>query len=89
MPAIERIGDTNTAGAPVTATGQSTVFANGILVAVNGSAVARHGKNAHAGPQTANGSSNVFINQIPINRVGDADTCGHTRSSGSTNVFVN
>ena len=89
MPAIERIGDLNTAGAPIKGTPQQSVFANNILVAVNGSPVAKHGKGSHSSPRTANGSQNVFINHIPINRVGDGDTCGHSRSSGSPNVFVN
>lgn len=89
MPAIQRIGDANTAGAPIKSTLQGTVFANNILVAVNGSPVAKHGRGRHSSPRTANGSPNVFIAQIPINRVGDADTCGHQRSTGSSNVFVN
>lgn len=89
MPAIERVGDKNNAGAAILSTNQGSVFANGILVAVDGSPVARHGKNAHSSPRTANGSNSVFINSIPINRVGDADTCGHQRSEGSPNVFVN
>lgn len=86
---VERIGDVNTAGAPIIATSNTTVFANGILVAVDGSLVAGHGSGAHAHPFTATGSSNVFINNIPVNRVGDIDTCGHVRASGSPNVFIN
>lgn len=89
MSAIERRGDVNTAGAAITGTKQSTVFANNILVATNGDPVAGHGKGIHRAPSTANGSSTVFISGIPINRIGDSDTCGHTRASGSPNVFVN
>jgi uncharacterized Zn-binding protein involved in type VI secretion len=37
---------------------------------------------------TANGSTTVFINGIPVNRRGDADSCGHPREQGSSNVFV-
>lgn len=87
---IHRIGDPNSAGAPVISTpSNSNVFANGILIAVNGSPVQGHGKGSHANPFTANGSSNVFINNTPVNRTGDADTCDHPRATGSPNVFVN
>lgn len=85
---VHRIGDPDTAGAAVIASLQSTVFVNGILASVNGSPVVSHPV-FHTGVTTANGSSNVFINNIPVNRTGDPDTCGHTRAAGSPNVFVN
>ena len=88
MPDIQRQGDSNTAGAPVTSTLQQTVFANNSLVSVDGSSVADHGQRKHDTPVTANGSSTVFINGIPVNKSGDADTCGHTRAAGSPDVFV-
>lgn len=88
MPAIHRQGDANAAGAPVTNVPQGTVFANGSLVSVDGSSVADHGRRAHDAPNTANGSATVFINGIPVNKAGDADTCGHTRATGSPDVFV-
>ncbi len=89
MPAIERLGDPNTGGGTVKVIPQNTVFANNLLVSVNGSTVSKHGKNRHKAPSTANGSKNVFVNNIAINRVGDSDTCGHSRAGGSRNVFVN
>lgn len=89
MPAVVRIGDADTGDGNVLGTPQSTVFANNILVAVDGSQVSGHGEGEHADPRTANGSPNVFINFIPVNRVGDADTCGDTRVDGSSDVFVN
>jgi len=88
MPEIHRQGDANTAGAPVTSTLQQTVFANNALVSVDGSSVADHGRRKHDAPVTANGSSTVFINGIPVNKSGDADTCGHTRATGSPDVFA-
>lgn len=88
MKDCHMIGTPNTAGAPVTSSLQSTVYCNGQLVAVDGSPVAGHGPGIHAGPVTANGSSTVFINGIPVNRKGDADTCGHARASGSPNTTV-
>lgn len=89
MPAIERIGDTDTGGGAVTSTPQASVYANNILVSVDGGNVSGHGPGIHSSPKTANGSSNVFVNNIPVNRIGDADTCTHTRSTGSPDVFVN
>lgn len=88
MPAIHRQSDTNTAGASVVGIVQSSVYANGKLVSVNGSAVDSHGKRAHRSPFTANGSSSVFVEGIAVNRQGDSDTCGHPRDSGSSDVFV-
>lgn len=89
MPAAQRVGDPNDAGAPITSTPQDTVFVNNIKVSVNGSPVQIHGhKNSHR-PVTASGSPNVFVNGIPVNRTGDSDTCGHSRVGGSKDVFVN
>lgn len=85
---MHRQGDPNTVGAVIISTNQSTVFANGILISVNDSPVAGHGLPPHASPFTANGSSTVFAEGIPVNRQGDSDTCGHSRASGSPNVNV-
>lgn len=89
MREVHRIGDPNTAGAEVVSTLQSTVFANNILIAVDGSPVEGHGTGEHASPNTANGSQDVYINVIPVNRRNDPDTCGHPRDQGSPNVHVN
>jgi uncharacterized Zn-binding protein involved in type VI secretion len=89
MPEVHRLTDDNTAGAPITHTAQSTVFSNNLLVGVDGSNVAGHGPGKHAHPLTANGSTDVFIENIPVNRKGDKDTCGHPRNNGSPDVFVN
>jgi uncharacterized Zn-binding protein involved in type VI secretion len=58
---------------------------------VDGDSVSSHppGIAPHVAAKTANGSSNVFVGGIGVNRTGDADTCAHTRSGGSSNVFVN
>jgi uncharacterized Zn-binding protein involved in type VI secretion len=88
MASVHRQGDTNTAGAPIESVQQQTVFANKALVSVNGSAVADHGRRAHDRPFTANGSATVFINNIPVNKAGDPDTCGHTRAQGSPDVNI-
>ena len=89
MPEIHRQFDTNTAGAEITSVVQRSVYANNLLVSVNGSRVKGHGIGKHFSPETANGSRDVYIENIPVNRRGDNDTCGHSRNIGSTDVYVN
>ena len=89
MPAAHRLNDSNDAGAAVISIAQGTVYINNLLASIDGSEVAGHGVGEHSGPNTANGSSTVFIGGIPVNRQGDADTCGHGRAAGSPNVFYN
>ena len=88
MPEIHRLTDPNTAGAPIVEVIQQTVFANNLLVSVDGCPVEGHGLPPHSSPLTANGSQTVFIQNIPVNKRGDPDTCGHPRDSGSPDVFV-
>jgi hypothetical protein len=90
---IQRIGDVNDYGAPISdSDGNTTVYANNILVSVNTSDVVSHLPTqsglAHINVHTANGSSSVFAHNISINFTDNADTCGHVRIGGSTNVFV-
>ena len=90
MAAVQRKTDANNGGGVISSTAQSTVFANDKLISVNGSTVTTHGTspNVHAGVITANGSSTVFAGGIAINRTNDADSCTHTRTGGSDDVFV-
>ena len=85
---VQRIGDANDAGAVTSnGDGNSTVYANYILVNVNGSSVVPHSLD-HIGVVTANGSSNVFAHNVSVNFTDNPDTCGHVRVGGSSNVFV-
>lgn len=88
MPGVERVGDVNDVGGVISSSNQGTVSANGSLISVNGSPVTPHPLHP-LGSVTSSGSSNVFINGTPVNRIGDPDACGHIRASGSGNVFVN
>ena len=90
MASVQRNGDANTGGGIISSTAQSTVYANDKLISVNGSTVTTHGiyPNVHAGVTTANGSSTVFAGGIAINRTDDVDSCTHTRTGGSGDVFV-
>jgi uncharacterized Zn-binding protein involved in type VI secretion len=91
MAAVQRLGDRNSALAQITSVLQTNVYANNILIAVNGSGVAPHDPLVplHTVAVTANGSTNVFVNNIRVTRTGDADNCGHPRILGSTTVFIN
>lgn len=83
-----RLGDPDTAGAAITSVIQPDVFVNNILASIDGCPVAGHAPGEHSSPVTANGSPTVFIHNIPFNRTGDADSCGHPRAAGSPDVFV-
>lgn len=93
MPAIQRFGDPNDAGAAIEGGCAGTVFAGNKKVAINGSAVANHKKSQnydHEEIKTANGSSNVFAEFTPVNFDGNADSCvTHNRISGLNSVQVN
>ena len=86
----QRMTDANTGGGTISSVPQSTVFANSKLLSVNGSSVTTHGTDpaVHSGATTANGSSTVFAGGTAVNRTGDADSCGHTRAGGSSDVYV-
>lgn len=82
MPEVHRLADVNIYDGEITDIPQGTVYANGMLISVDGSQV-------EGGPTTtANGSPTVFINGIPVNRRGDADSDGTPRAEGSPNVFI-
>lgn len=88
MPAVHRQGDTNSGGGVIDGVAQGTVYINGQLASVDGSTVSDHGRGEHSAATTANGSATVFIGGIPVNRQGDADTCGDARADGSPDVHV-
>jgi uncharacterized Zn-binding protein involved in type VI secretion len=93
MPAVQRIGDANNLGGTITATPNSSVYANGVLIAVENSSVSGHppntGLHTAANCKTANGSSNVFIGGAKVITTNAQDNCAHIRTGGSPNVFVN
>ena len=80
---IHRLGDVNNVGAAISSTKQTFAKIGGKPIATNGDDVEDHGDGIHNNAKTANGADWARINGIPINRQGDADTCGHTRASGA------
>jgi uncharacterized Zn-binding protein involved in type VI secretion len=94
MPAVQRVGDQNSAGG-VILNGDNTVLVNGRAVAVQGVSVSPHpccGRRGcpptHCNAKTQANNSSVLVNGIPLVLVGDVDTCGHARASGSADVSV-
>ena len=85
MPSVQRQGDSDTGGGKILS-GVGSVRTNGIPTATINLAVSWHGKKQHASPQTAGGVSTVRVAGNPISVTGNADTCGHTRTGGSSNV---
>ena len=86
MAAAQRMTDANLGGGTISSIPQSTVYANSKLLSVNGSSVQNHV--LHVGTTTANGSSTVFAGGTGVNRTGDADSCGHARTGGSSDVNI-
>ena len=92
---IHRHGDARACGATTIVSGQSTVFANSVLVAVNGD------PNTHGAGNLVAGSNNVFINSIAVvNHSADGSAadnlcpsaggthCAPVTAAGSPDVFV-
>ena len=90
MLKVARMGDVNSGGGIIQTIPQSTVFANGKLISVNGSRGSGHAPGIHSlnAWVTSNGSTTVFIEGIPVNDEGDADDCTHVRVDGSPDVFT-
>jgi uncharacterized Zn-binding protein involved in type VI secretion len=99
MPAVVRVGDTLSTGhgcvgtTTLASANQGSVFVNGILAAVVGAPTVAHPvpPDPPCAPHVANlnaGSPNVFIEGIPVGRIGDSADAG-SMISGSPNVFAN
>jgi uncharacterized Zn-binding protein involved in type VI secretion len=85
MPGISR--DNDSSGGDLIPS-QSTVYANGEKVIVDGDGVAGHGVAPHIPQTIIAGSNNVYIGGKAVVNAGDGNSvCGHT-ASGSSNVFV-
>ena len=88
MPQISRVGDTNEMKGAIIS-GASTVFANGILVGLQGSKITPHApfKGLHKNAMVTDGSPTVFVEGLPVARVSSGNSCGHHMIQGSPDVF--
>jgi uncharacterized Zn-binding protein involved in type VI secretion len=86
----QRLGDANSGGGTIGAVTNNKVYVNNKLISIDGSIVTSHGSfpNVHAGATTANGSSTVKVGGLGVNKENDADSCGHVRIGGSSNVNI-
>ena len=91
MPAVHRHGDARVCGATTIVLGQGTVYANGLLVSVNGDI------NTHGAGALVAGSNNVFAEgKAVVNNTPDLaviDSLGHgpqltKTAAGSSDVNV-
>jgi uncharacterized Zn-binding protein involved in type VI secretion len=87
MPGASRVG-VDAAGGTIVGALAPTVKVNNSPIAVKGAPVAGHGRSPHSAPVMVGASGNVFANNIPVCRAGDAASCGHS-ASGSGDVIVN
>jgi len=87
MPAVCRLGDPDNGKGRILE-GVNSVYVNGKPIAVVGAKVSPHGKGKHRSAKVQQGSGTVFAGGKAVTFVGAMDNCGHTRSSGSGDVFV-
>jgi uncharacterized Zn-binding protein involved in type VI secretion len=93
MPGIQRVGDANSGGG-VAQGGVASVRVNGQAVMIANQSVTAHppyprrGRNEHnnGGQITAGGVASVRAGGNPIVVTGNADSCGHPRVGGSSDV---
>ena len=93
MPAVQRVGDQNSAGG-VILNGDSSVLVNGRAIAIQGASVSAHpccGRRGcpptHCNAKTQ-ATSSILVNGVPLILTNDVDTCGHPRSGGSPDVVI-
>ena len=82
---VHRMGDVNSGGGALTFIPQGRVYANNLLVSIDGSRGTGHSPCPYipihcAGAwMTTLGRKTVFAQNIPVNCEGDPDSCSHTR----------
>jgi len=92
MPQLCRVGDQNAAGGAIMG-GAATVFANGIKVGQLGNQLTPHSPWGRPHPPhdkatVTSASSSVYADGIQVARVSSSNSCGHSMSQGSPDVFV-
>ena len=96
MPLTARTTDSTTAHSPCApgqcSAGSNNVFINNLSAFRVTDKDTPHGVPPFCIPHTtplSQGSPNVFVNGLPLGRLGDAFSCGIKVASGSPNVITN
>jgi uncharacterized Zn-binding protein involved in type VI secretion len=87
MAKILKVG-VSTASGVITGNLAPTVFVNGVPVVVKTAAIAGHGAGIHSAATMVGASTSVYANNKQVCREGDAASCGHTGTSGSSTVYA-
>ena len=88
MPGIARKGKDKAQGS-IVGPSASTVYADGVPVALMGDKVAPHGKSPHSSPTlTSNPANKVLADGKKPAKAGIVASCKHTVSPGSPTVIV-
>ncbi|CAB4221472.1 COG4104 Uncharacterized conserved protein [uncultured Caudovirales phage] len=87
MPPVVRMGDANNMGGKIIV-GVPNVLVNNRPICVDGKPITAHYPYVppHVSAVTTAGLKSVIAGGIPINLLGNPDSCGHTRVEGSDNV---
>ncbi len=95
MPKIHRHSDSRACGASTVVVGQSTVYANNLLVSVNGDPNSHGGGALSAGSKQVYAGGKLVVNHTPDGAAADAlcvpiggAHCGPSTASGSPDVYV-
>lgn len=83
-----RLGDVNSYPAPVIGVKAARTLVNGFPAATAGDFVAPHDEDPTHFAVTTSSSPRVLFQGVPVTRIGDTDTFGHSRVSGSPNVLT-
>ena len=91
MPGVVRKGDVNSKGGRATS-GDRTLIVDGRPTVTIGTSVSPHVPcprvPKHCNAKTAGGSRYFILNGKPVNVIGNKDTCGHSRVTGSKTFIV-
>ena len=96
MPPVSRLGDIGSGHGsfpPTTVTSASNnTYANSIQIARQTDSLAPHGSPSPSPVHSRSicgGSETIYVNSLPVARLGDAICCGGLLVQGSSNIFCN
>jgi uncharacterized Zn-binding protein involved in type VI secretion len=88
MMQIARQGDLDSGGGTLNSGVSSTVYVDGIPVALVDTGQTPHGKGIHSSSVVISGSSTVIVESKQVAHVGSSTRCGHPVATGSSTTYV-